>query len=290
MTSQFQALISLLDDSDKEVFGAVTAELAKEGLSIIPQLEDVWEKSQNSFLQARIEEVIHHIQFNITKSNLEKWSQDGAKDILEGYVYICQSQYPGIDLSAVHAFFDKLKTDICIDVTGRTTAADKVKLINYVLFQVYQFERNTTDLLTPENLYINQVIEKRRGNPLSLAIVYLIVGQKLGLPIFGIDLPNSILLAYKNEYRHIDSLYESDDILFYINPYNKGARLSIQDIKYHLENFGYANHVDQLRISSNKTILLKVIDSLVSSYEKLGFNDKIAMLNELSGVIRINSI
>ena len=54
----------------------------------------------------------------------------------------------------------------------------------------------------------------------TLAVIYMSVAYKLGLPIFGVNLPKNFILAYKDEYRQHDSADEADDVLFYINPYN----------------------------------------------------------------------
>ncbi len=62
---------------------------------------------------------------------------------------------------------------------------------------------------------INQVLESKKGNPISLAAVYMLIAQKLKLPIFGVNLPNLFVLIYKSE-----------ELNFYINVFNRGVIFS----------------------------------------------------------------
>ncbi|MCG8698698.1 MAG: transglutaminase-like domain-containing protein [Bacteroidales bacterium] len=283
---KIDALISLLDDNDRDVVKAVTDEFIKQGLEVIPELERIWEQSNNARLQERLEDVIHNIQFNITVENLRNWNDTGAKSLLEGSVFIAQSQFPGVTLENINNFFERMKSEFSSDIKTRTTALEKVKLMNYVIFHIYQFTRNNQNFFSPQNSYLNQVIESRKGTPLSLSLIYLILAEKLSLPIYGVNLPKNFILAYKNEYRHIDSPEESDDILFYVNPYNKGSIISKKEIDYFLARQGLEEESSYYLPCNNRAIITRLITNLIVAYEKLGYNDKIKLLQELARVIK----
>lgn len=278
---QFEALIALLDDSDKEVVDAVTVEFVKQGLQIIPQLEKIWERAENSMLQERLENVIHSIQFNITVENLGKWVKSGGVSLVEGITYVAQSQFPGVQYDYINGFFERMKSEFTSDLRMRATGMEKMKIMNYVVFHIYQFSRNTQNFYSPQNSYINQVIETRKGSPLSLALIFLVIAEKLELPIYGIDFPNGFLIAYQNEFRHIDSDFAKDDVLFYANPYNKGAIVSHKDLEYYLKTNNIEYEEKYFTPLTNTKIVHLLLSDLMVSYEKLGYLDKMDIIRKL---------
>jgi regulator of sirC expression with transglutaminase-like and TPR domain len=111
------------------------------------------------------------------------------------------------------------------------------------------------------------------------------VAHELNLPIYGVNLPKNFILAYKDEFRHSDAADETEDILFYINPNNKGAVLGKREIDYFLKQQQLKYDKSYYTTCSNKSIVLRLIHNLILSYEKLGFNDKVERLKELLKVI-----
>jgi regulator of sirC expression with transglutaminase-like and TPR domain len=283
--SKIDALIALLDDTDKDVVDAVTDNLLREGIEIIPQLEKAWETTLDEKLQERLENVIHNIQFETTKKNLKKWTAEGSRYILEGSVYLSQFQFPEVNFKKIDEEIERIKNDIWLEINNNLTALEKVKILNYVIFDLHKFTRNTSNFYSPQNSYINQVIESRKGNPISLAVVYMSVAYKLGLPIYGVNLPKNFILAYKDESREYKSLDEANDILFYINPYNKGAILGRKEIEYFIQQQKLTIEKSYYTPCSNKDIIIRLINNLVLSYEKLGFNDKIEHLKEILQIL-----
>jgi hypothetical protein len=101
------------------------------------------------------------------------------------------------------------------------------------------------------------------------------------LPIYGVNLPKNFILAYKNEYRQHDSEDEEDDILFYINPYNKGAVLGKREIDYFITQQQLKPQKTFYVPCSNRDIIIRLINNLILSYEKLGAPEKILVLKDL---------
>ena len=77
----------------------------------------------------------------------------------------------------------------------------------------------------PQNSFISDVLNDKKGNPLSLSLLYLIIAQKCKLPIKGVNLPKHFVIAYTHE-----ELYE-EILQFYINPFSQGTILSRQDLE-----------------------------------------------------------
>jgi regulator of sirC expression with transglutaminase-like and TPR domain len=281
---ELKALITLLDDSDDEIVSIASSNLMNQGTSAIPELEKAWETALDETLQERLETVIQNIQFNEARQSLKTWNDSGAENILEGATYLAKFQFPDIKLEIIDKEIDKIKQDVWLELNNNLTALEKIKIINYIIFEIHKFRRNSTNFYSPQNSFINQVLETRRGNPISLAIVYLAVANKLNIPIYGVNLPKNFILAYKDEYRQYDSEDETEDILFYINPYNKGAVLGKREIDYFIQQQKLEAKKEYFLPCTNKDIIIRLINNLILSYKKLQFTDKIEKLNELLGI------
>jgi regulator of sirC expression with transglutaminase-like and TPR domain len=275
------AMISLLDDTDNEVITTVTDNLLQQGRDVIPTLEKAWEETPSEKLQARLENLIQEIQFNSVKNDLDRWVKTGAEYILEGAFHIARFQFPDILLSRMNDQIESIRKDVWLEINNNLTALEKVKILNYIIFDLHKFVRNNSDFYSPQNSYINQVFETRKGNPISLSIIYLSVAWRLGLPIYGVNLPKNFILAYKDEFRQHDSIDESEDILFYINPYNRGAVLGRREIDYFISQQQIKPHPSFYVPCSNVEIIIRLINNLIISYEKLGYMHKIARMKEL---------
>jgi regulator of sirC expression with transglutaminase-like and TPR domain len=279
--SRIDALIALLEDNDTEVVNTVTDSLLKEGISIVPQLEKAWETALDEKIQERLELVIQNIQFETTRKNLLNWRNTGAVSVLEGAYYMAQFQFPELCFSKIEQEIEKLTNDIWLEINSGLSAIEKVKMLNYVMFDLHKYTRNSNNFYSPQNSFINQVVETKKGNPISLAIIYLSLTHKLKLPVYGVNLPKNFILAYKDEFRLHDAEDEIEDILFYINPYNKGAILGKKEIDYFIKQQQIKPEKSFYLPCTNQDIVVRLINNLILSYEKLGFNDKISRLKEL---------
>jgi len=281
MKKEVVTLISLLEDNDSEVINSVTNQLLKYGVKVIKDLEVAWEKETNRVVQERLEKLIHIIQFNNTRQKLVDWIRGGAEDLLEGAVCIAQFQYPNASLKGIKKLIKKISSDIYLSAENHLTAVEKVRLLNYVIYDLNNFTRNNSNFYSPQNSFINQVIETRKGNPISLGIIYLAIAQKIGLPIYGVNLPKSFILAYMNNYKYADSEDRSVDVLFYINPYNKGTILNRKEIEYFIEQQNLEKKEGYFTPCDNISIIVRLISNLIIAYQKLDFNNQVIFLQDL---------
>ncbi len=272
-----QALISLLDDPNDLVFNSVEEELLKEEPDVIDELEKAWEVSTNDVFQRRVENIIHYIQLRDVKSQLRKWLNDGAEDLLYGSFLVAKYQYPELSYDDLNQKIDRLRRDVWLELNDHLTSIEKVRIINHVLFDIHKFIRNNSNFFAPQNSYINEVVDTKKGNPISLSILYSVISQRLGLPVFGVNLPKNFILCYIDE----NSIKEDDDILFYINPVNKGAILGRREIDYFLKQQKIISKPEYFTPCSNKEIIKRVLINLIYSYENQGNDIKKKELEDL---------
>lgn len=283
---ELQALITLLEDPDKEIYNAVSKTLMDKGLEVVSDLEKAWENSMDSNTQERIESIIQKIQLNHIHSSLVNWINNGAVDLLEGAYIIAKYQYPDLGFYEIVNAVEKIKNDIWLELNENLTALEKVRVINHIFFEVHKFSGNNANYYSPQNSFINQVLQSKKGNPISLSILYASVAQKLGIPIYGVNLPKNFILAYKDEYHN---LYPSgDEVLFYINPFNKGAVLGRKEIDIFLKQQNIAPDQSYYKPCNNIEIIQRVVLNLIFAYEKLGYESKIKDLQSIQKLLKVN--
>jgi regulator of sirC expression with transglutaminase-like and TPR domain len=257
--SELKALVTLLEDEDSEIVEHVEKKLMEMGTSVIPLLEREWEINFNPLIQTRIEDLIHNLQFELFQERLEDWKNNREDDLLEGLWVLATYQYPDLDLDFLKQEFHQLYIDIWREFRENLLPFDQVRLINNILFNQFKFRANTKNFHSPANSMINAVLESKKGNPISLCSVYLLVSRNLDLPIYGVNLPNLFILTYQGNNNH-----------FYINVFNKGLIFSKDDIDNYLEQLDIPRNEEYYQPCSNTQIVVRSIRNLMMSFEKLG--------------------
>ncbi len=280
---ELSSLISLLDDPDENVFSQIREKLLSLGQEVIPHLESAWENSFDPLFQNRIENIIHKIQFDSIREDLHNWAMLGGQNLLFGTILIARYQYPDLHEEKIKKQIDQIRQDVWLELNNNLTALEKVRVINHILFEVHGFSGNTTNFHAPQNSYINNVLESKRGNPLSLAILYTIIAQSLNIPIFGVNLPEHFIVAYKEEspFPAMTEDAQERNILFYINPFSKGSVFSSKEIDTFLKQLKLEPAARYYEPCSNIDIVRRLIHNLIYAFEKLGHVEKVDELKIL---------
>ena len=268
------ALISLLDDTDLEVKNHVRDRIISLGAEAIPFLEKKWEDSFNPDIQKEIEELVHFLQFDLLKERLVAWKKSSDQDLLTGLWIINTFQYPDLEFDKLNADMHQIYFEVWTAFRNDLHPSEQVRIINGVLFNQLRFSANTKNFHSPGNSMISNVIETKKGNPISLSSIYLLVGRKLGLPIYGVNLPNLFVLTYK-----------SNDVTFYINAFNKGLIFSRQDIVNYLEHLKIEPREEFFEPCSNVDIIARYLRNLTMSFEKLGELEKAKEVKALLDIV-----
>ena len=257
--NELKALVTLLEDDDNEVINHVEDQIKSFGTSIIPFLEEQWESQFNPTIQRRIEDLIHMLQFELVQERLSDWKQMEEGDLLHGLWTIATFQYPDLELEDLRKQIDQLYYDAWTEVKEDLVPFDQVRVLNSVVFDKFKFRANTKNFHSPANSMINIVLESKKGNPISLCSIYLLIAQKLNLPIYGVNLPNLFILTYKTE-----------EIQFYINVFNKGLIFSKEDINNYIEHLQLPPKEIYYQPCTNLEIAIRYLRNLVISFEKVG--------------------
>ena len=283
--SKLNALLNLLDDPDKTVFQLVEKELLKESKEIIPILEQKWETSFDVSYQERIENLIQSLQFKETHKKLKLWINETSKerDLFTGFWIVDQFQYPDLNLINIQIKVENIRKKIWLELNNSLTLLEKTTILNHFFFNIFGYSINHSNMQSSQNCFLSQILDSKKGNPVSLSILYTIVARQLELPAYFIDFPKNPLIAIVEpklaKKVHGDLL--DSDVLFYINPSHKGAITSIKEIQYHLRKNEFLPLHQFTEPKSDILFIQRVLESLAQSYKSLGMVDKEEQVKQL---------
>ncbi|MFN8356366.1 MAG: transglutaminase-like domain-containing protein [Spirosomataceae bacterium] len=274
-TNEIKALISLLDDDDHEVATLVEEKIRTLNDEVIPFLETEWEQQGfNPIFQKKLEELIHDLQFTSLSDKLSLWKNGGAMDLLEGMWLVATYQYPDLSFEKLRSEVEQVFYEAWLEFKHGMHPTDQIKTLNYVFFQKLKFGANTKNFHSASNSMLNVVLESKKGNPISLCVIYLLVARKLGIPVYGVNLPNLFVLTYKTEYTQ-----------FYINVFNRGIVFTKNDIDNYIAQLNLAPVDIFYQPCSNLDIVKRVLRNLILAFEKTGDDDRVKEVEKLLNVI-----
>ncbi len=256
---EMKALVSLLGDSDPEVVSHVEERLVALGGAVIPLLEREWEQSFDPDSQRKIEDIIHNLQFDQLQMRLAQWYLQGGDDLLEGLWLLATYQYPDLDFHKIKDQFQQIYYEAWLEFKPELEPLEQIKTLNGVIFNKLKFAPNTRNFHSISNSMINVVLESKRGNPISLCCLYLLVAQKMRLPVFGVNLPHLFILTFKEGSHQ-----------FYINVFNKGLIFSRHDIDQYLQNLRIEPNEIFYEPCSHVDIIRRMLRNMMLAYEKAG--------------------
>ncbi len=288
LNTSIQALVKLIDDPDENVFGHVKDQLLKCGVEAIPYLEHSWESDYYGLIfQTRVEQIIHEIQFEDIKNQLIAWTNSYDKDLLEGAIVIAKYQYPNLDEQQIRETIQAIRRDVWLEINDNQTAFEQIKIFNRIFFGHYQFQGDAKNFHSPVNSYINTVLESKKGNPLSLCLIYSVVAQSLDLPVYGVNLPNHFVLAYMDS-KHSNFMINQQNefgVLFYINAFSRGSIFDVNEIKDFLSKYNLPQHREYFEPCSNSAVIKRMLTNLIASFQQIGNVEKVDELQQLRAIL-----
>jgi regulator of sirC expression with transglutaminase-like and TPR domain len=268
-----KALIRLIDDPDILIFSEIKDKLLGYGTEAVPYLEDAWLKEPDAELfQDRVNVLLRDIQLESCLKEINEWILSPSPDLLEGALFLAKFQYPEIDVQDIKDKVEEVKKDIWLEINDHMTSFEKIKVFNKVFFNIHGFHGDKKDFHNPSNSFVNEVFARKKGNPLSLSLLYSYIAQELNIPVFGVNLPNHFVLAYVDNNNILDFIGErnTNGILFYINAFNKGAIFNKSDIESFLGQIKVNKKVEYFLPCSNIDFIRRMVVNLVYAYNKQG--------------------
>lgn len=199
-------------------------------------------------------------------------------DLAQASLVIAAEEYPQLDVPAYLARIDALAGTLRARLRGDISPADRLQMLSHYLFDELGFAGNSDDYYDPRNSYLSDVIDRKLGIPITLSVLYIEVGRRLGLPLSGVSFPGHFLVKC--------ALRDGAVVL---DVFAKGASLGIKDLQQRLRALSGGRDVPPeavmrlLGAAPPAEIIARMLRNLKAIYAERG--DKARALTAMNHVI-----
>jgi regulator of sirC expression with transglutaminase-like and TPR domain len=253
--SKIDALVRLLGDEDPEICTVAWRNLEKIGEPALATVERATHDEADVRVQVQCTRFLREWS---RRDVLRRWVQfcrNGRVHLEEGVFLLAETEYPDADMAECRRQLDGFASVLRGRLETARSVEEAVKRISSFLFSELGFRGNGEDYYNPENSYLNRVLEHRRGIPISLCAIFLLVARRLSVPVHGVGLPQHFVLKYRGP---------AGDV--FIDPYHGGKLLTARDCLAFLGE-AHLPFVDEyLRAVTDAEILTRMLGNLLKIY------------------------
>ena len=253
------ALLKLLADEDPVVYRTVRRKIISYGPETIPWLRE-HKLSDDPALRRRSQEIVRHFARQTADTRFLGFIlQHGEElDIEEGSWLLAQTEYPEVNVAGYRALLDFYAADLNERIDLAREPKDILSRMNAYIFQELGFRGNEKNYYDAENSYLNRVLDRRTGNPISLCLLYMLLAKRLRLPITGIGLPGHFICRFQSSASEV-----------YVDAFNGGSFMTKADCVQYLVQGNYGLKEDCLAPVSPRRMLLRSCGNLHQIYLQL---------------------
>jgi len=272
--TQIKALIRLLSDEDQRVARTIAGKLTEIGDPAVPLLREA--EIEQPEMAARISEILDDIRAQRLEGEFHVLSayDDDCLDLETGAFLIARFAYPDLDVPVYVDMLDAMAREVRERLGRKASGEEIVKAINRYLFVEQGITGNTNEYYDIDNSYLNKVLDRKTGIPISLSAVYLLIGKRLELPVFGVGMPGHFLVKY-----------ETSRYRIFVDSFNGGALLTQKDCVRFLDQAGYGFDERYLQKTPSRAILIRMLKNLIAIHNKTDESAKAARLTRFIEIL-----
>ena len=259
--SEINALIQLLDDDDQEVFKHVHQKLKSFGLQVIPALEEIEISQLPPVTHERLEEIIRQIYYESLMDDWKAYLQSDYNDLTMGFLLISRYYYPALKANDIEKKINKIKQSIWLELNHNQTPLEQIQIFNQIFFSHLEFQcvQTSADI---KDYCLNEILENKKGSAIAIGILYQVVAHDLTIPVYGVNLTRHFALSFCKrailDFSQQENLEK--EVMFYINPVNKGNIFSRNEIKDYLDKLKIEHQLQYFTPADNRSILKELLN------------------------------
>ncbi len=224
-TKEINALFTLIDDPDEEVYSTVSSKIIDFGKGIIPNLENLWENTLNETIQERIEMLIHSLHYTDLMNDFKEWKNSAYNDLLFGALLVSKFQYPELHTTPVLQDIEKIRRNVWLELNNYLTPLEHANVLSSIIFNYYNLKGVEVNYDNTDEFFIHKVLETKKGNTITNGIIYQVVCELLEINARIISIPNQMVIAfYQRDHDPANYIgHPQDKILFFVDGVNGQA-------------------------------------------------------------------
>lgn len=268
MSPQCDALARLFRDDDPETVLLVKEQLLTRGESVVPDLRDLM-NADSAIVAAHARDVLNTIAGGKASRDLELLlGQDGEIPVEKAALLISAALVPWIDPGETRSILDEWGGELKKRLLP--SPEDPLSVMTGYLHGELSLDGNAKDYHNPDNSLLTSVLQNRTGLPLTLSLVYILVAERAGIPVCGVNLPGHFIAR-------------CGEVFF--DPFHGGRVLSIGDCTDILERQGLSLMDEHLDSPGSREIIARMLANLRHAYELEESNRQRRMVDRWLGLV-----
>ena len=271
--SEIESLMLLLEDPDPFVQEQVQLRFMELGDRAIPILDQIRVETKDKEEKKRAKDVLYKLTFTSLKEDFAELLLEGVGNraqLERAVITLARFGNPTLRESEYVKKLDYFADMIRASLRYNRSEREEMQTFMKFIFEDLNFRGDNKDYHNPANGFIDQVIERRKGLPISLSLVAMFIARRLQLPVFGVNMPIHFMLAFVGE---------KEEQL--IDPYDQGAEVSYDQCYFFLKKNNVTPKPDHFKTASDLNILARCIRNLMHSYERKEEHDRVRDLKSL---------
>ncbi|MEO6567456.1 MAG: transglutaminase-like domain-containing protein [Opitutaceae bacterium] len=256
--SQKEALLSLLDDPSPTVRRALLAHFGQLGPAVTPFLQAVSHGSHR-VLARHAAWFLDELKFADPVAEFRGFIRSLNYELETGALLLARTVTPLLDVGACCTTLDTIAARCRELIVEPATVREKCRVMNRVLFHEWGFHGNVEHYQDPRNSFLNQVLARRVGIPLSLSVVYLLIAERLGVELEPVGMPGYFVVGCY-----------TDSLPFFIDPFERGLFRNSEEMFAHLRSNNIIPKVTDLAPTTIREVLCRCCRNLVHHYNADG--------------------
>lgn len=267
--NQIAHLIKLIDDRDDFVRIRAKEHLVELGQDALPFL-GIAAKDEKPTTRAIARDIIQAVntrQLEDKFRRLTATSGTNQMDLEEGMILIMEFGYPNVERREVCNILDQLASELRGRIFPQDPPKEVVQKLNHFLFIEKEFSGNQNNYYSSDNSYLNKILENKTGLPITLSVLCILLGKRLGRPIAGVGLPG-----------HYIAQYYSVEGPIYFDPFYGGRIMTRVECKELVTRLGFQFEERHLLPTTNRETLVRMMNNLANTYNEKQEPEKVQQL------------
>ena len=261
-STEQEALLSLLDDTNTTVRRALLARFMQLGSTAAPFLQTIAQGS-NRILARHAAWFLEELKFSDPVAEFRGFIRSQNYELESGVILLARTIEPRLEVGTCCAELDAIAERCRELIVEPSSMRERCRVMNRVLFHEYGFHGNVENYTDPRNSFIDQVLKRRTGIPISLSVVYLLVAERLGIELEPVGLPGHFIVGCF-----------ADDLPFFIDAFDRGVFRDADEIFELLRANNIVPKQSDLAPTPIREVLCRSCRNLVNHFTAAGRPDR----------------